>query len=284
MDVLRVAAVTDTAPLGNSTDGLARVRRWVQAARHRRADVVLFPELYLTGYAPHHPERLGATPVPGPLSLSLQRMADDTRMMLLVGLAELDPSGRRYASQLVVRPGLPLDRYRKVHLAPPEQGLFTPAESFSVFEHGAWRFGIQLCYDSHFPELSTCMALGGAEVLFMPHASPRGTSREKYRSWCRHLTARAYDNALFVVACNQAGDNGAGLTFPAIVLAIGPDGTELAAYLESAPGMVMVELTRAALTRVRTHRMRFFLPRRRPELYHAIVAAPSVRETPTAIQ
>ncbi len=67
--------------------------------------------------------------------------------------------------------------------------------------------GIQLCYDAHFPELSTRMAVNGADIIFMPHASPRGTPSQKLTSWLRHLTARAFDNGVFIVACNQNGDN-----------------------------------------------------------------------------
>ena len=101
--------------------------------------------------------------------------------------------------------------YRKLHLAPPEADHFSSGESLPVFHWSGIRFGIQLCYDAHFPQLSTQMAEADADMIFIPHASPRGQAAEKHQSWMRHLPARAFDNGLFVVACNQTGDNGNGL-------------------------------------------------------------------------
>jgi predicted amidohydrolase len=47
---------------------------------------------------------------------------------------------------------------------------------------------------------------------------------EKFESWMRHLPARAFDNGVFVGACNPVGENGAGLSFPGVALLLGPDG------------------------------------------------------------
>jgi N-carbamoylputrescine amidase len=136
-----------------------------------------------------------------------------------------------------------------------------------LFETKEVRFGIQLCYDAHFPELSTQMALKGADIIFIPHASPQGTPQEKYQSWMRHLPARAYDNSTFVVACNQAGKNEKGLDFPGIALIVGPSGKVVAKDLSGKEGMLVADLEAGEMDRVRNNRMHFFLPHRRPELY-----------------
>ena len=67
-----------------------------------------------------------------------------------------------------------------------------------MFHEGDLTFGLELCYESHFPEISTVLCLKGAEILFMPHASPRGEPDEKMKSWLRHLPSRAFDNGVFV--------------------------------------------------------------------------------------
>jgi predicted amidohydrolase len=128
-------------------------------------------------------------------------------------------------------------------------------------------FGIQLCYDAHFPELSTRMALNGADVIFIPHASPRGTPEDKYHSWLRHLKARAFDNSVFIVAVNQVGDNGNGLAFPGIAVAISPSGEVMDKKLCENEDMLVVELKEDLLTRVRSSFMHFFLPNRRKDLF-----------------
>ncbi len=83
----------------------------------------------------------------------------------------------------------------------------------------------------------------------------------------RHLTARAYDNGVFIVACNQAGNNGRGLEFPGLAVVIGPSGKILKNKTSTREGLLVADLKAGDLTDVRDHRMRYFLPNRRPELY-----------------
>jgi N-carbamoylputrescine amidase len=111
------------------------------------------------------------------------------------------------------------------------------------------------------------MALDGVDVIFMPHASPRGTAEEKRDSWLRHLPARAFDNGVFVVACNQTGDNGARLRFPGVALAIGPDGRVIAMDAGDREGLLLATLNAERLGAVRNHPMRYFLPHRRPDIF-----------------
>ncbi|MBL0712380.1 MAG: nitrilase, partial [Desulfosarcina sp.] len=97
---------------------------------------------------------------------------------------------------------------------------------------------------------------------------PRGTPQQKMDSWLRHLPARAFDNGLFVVACNQTGDNGQGLSFPGVAMGMGPDGCVICNRMPDSEGLLIADLKGADLQKVRTHRMRFFLPHRRGDLYH----------------
>ena len=157
--------------------------------------------------------------------------------------------------------------YRKLHLAPPEADNFSPGETLPVFHGSGIRFGIQLCYDAHFPELSTQMAEADADVIFMPHASPRGRAADKHQSWMRHLPARAFDNGLFVVACNQTGDNENGLVFPGNAVVISPSGEVIETRLSGNSGMLVADLTTDQIRHVRSHRMRYFFPNRRPGIY-----------------
>jgi N-carbamoylputrescine amidase len=102
----------------------------------------------------------------------------------------------------------------------------------------------------------------------MPHASPRGTPDDKFNSWTRHLTARAFDNGVFVAACNQTGSNHMGLQFPGLAMVVGPSGEIIARAADTDEGLLVADLKAAALAHVREHRMRYFLPNRRPEIYH----------------
>ena len=90
----------------------------------------------------------------------------------------------------------------------------------------------------------------------------------------RHLAARAFDNSLFVVACNQIGENEKGLYFPGISLIIGPSGNVIEKNLSNTENLMITDLKSEALNWVREHRMRYFLPNRRPELFDIYCKTP----------
>ena len=187
---------------------------------------------------------------------------------MLVGMARQNGGERPYAGHCVFFPDGTMATYHKVHIAPPEKETFAPGNSIPVFSTGGVTFGIQLCFDAHFPELSAAMTAKGAEVIFIPHASPRGDAEEKHASWLRHLTARAFDNSIYVVACNQIGENCNGLTFPGNALVVGPSGDVLAKDTRPHPSMLLADLKAENLEAVRSHPMRHFFPHRRTDLYH----------------
>jgi len=267
MKDIRIAAVIFNSVVNRPDDNLARMVHWVKEARKLGARLICFPELTVTGYSTRPEIKDAAEPVPGPISRRLQEMACEHKMPILAGMAEKDEKGRIFASHLVATPEKISGVYRKIHIAPPERGIFSPGDTVPLFESAGIRLGIQLCYDAHFPELSSRMALGGADVIFMPHASPRGTPQEKFNSWMRHLTARAFDNGVFIVACNQTGKNQKGLEFPGLAVVIGPSGNVLKDRITDRESMLVADLSADDLSDVRDHKMRYFLPNRRPELY-----------------
>ena len=264
---IRIAAVIFNSIVNQSHNNLERMAYWVKQAQKQGAQLICFPELTVTGYSTRPEIKKTAEAIPGPISRGLQEMAHDHQMVILAGMAEKDTKGFVFASHLIVTPAEISGVYRKIHIAPPERGIFSPGNTVPIFETAGIKLGIQLCYDAHFPELSTCMALGGADVIFMPHASPRGTPQEKLNSWMRHLTARAFDNGVFIVACNQTGQNQKGLEFPGLAVVIGPSGNILKDKTTDRESMLVADLKADDLSDVRNHKMRYFLPNRRPEMY-----------------
>lgn len=269
MKNIRIAAVISNSPVNQIDTNLNRMLHWVKQSKEQGVQMICFPELNICGYG-IRPGGITAEPVPGPVSRFLQDLAVKEEMVILAGMAEKGADSRVYASHLVAQPDGSVGIYRKLHIAPPEREVFSAGNNVPLFDALGVRFGIQLCYDSHFPELSTLMTAQGAELIFMPHASPHKTPAEKYDTWKRHLPARAYDNSLFIVACNQQGDNGSGLGFPGLAMVIGPSGEILQKDLSGKEGMLIADLRAGDLNHVRNHKMRFFFPNRRPELYSSI--------------
>ncbi len=264
---IRIAAVILNCPVGRIADNLDRMAAWVEAAKKQGVDVVCFPEMNITGYSSSANIKKVAETVPGKISRSVSEMAQAYDIDILAGLAEADLAGRVFASHLVATAQGVAGIYRKVHVAPPEIQIFTAGDAIPLFDISGFKLGIQLCYDAHFPELSTRMATEGADAIFMPHASPRGTPAEKFDSWMRHLSARAFDNGLYVIACNQTGNNQNELNFPGLAVVLDPAGRILKKDIGGKENLIVADLKAGELEEIRAHRMRYFLPNRRPDLY-----------------
>jgi predicted amidohydrolase len=268
---VKVAAICMGSEIGCAKANLERIQALVQTASGKGAEIICLPELCVTGYSLGDPMEAYGTLSPWDAIQWLDCLARDSGRIVVAGLVEPADHGRPYISQLVLGADGLLGTYRKTHLSPPESARYRPGAALPVFRAGEVAFGVQLCYEAHFPEISTVMALKGADILFLPHASPRGEPKEKLDSWMRHLAGRAFDNGLFVVACNQVGQNREDLIFPGVGVIIGPDGRVMESYAGDEEKILYAELREEDLKRVREHRMRYFLSRRRPELYGRIV-------------
>jgi len=267
MKDVRVAIAVFNARVGHTRENLDKTAVYIKQAAAAGSDMICFPEMNITGYSNHPDIVLQAEPVPGPSVEALATLSQKKNILILAGLAERNDNGSVFASHVALAPDGLLGVYRKLHIAPTEQAMYTAGKEIPLFNYQGVRFGIQLCYDAHFPDLSTHMAVKGAEVVFVPHASPRGVAIDKHRSWMRHLPARAYDNSLFVIACNQTGDNNKGLHFPGNAMAIGPSGHILEEWTTGEEALHFIALKVDEFQRVRDNRMHFFLPNRRPNLY-----------------
>jgi N-carbamoylputrescine amidase len=140
-------------------------------------------------------------------------------------------------------------------------------QDIPVYKSENLSFGIQMCYDAHFPRLSEAMAIKGIDLIFFPHASPRCSSREKLKSWMRHLPARAFDNSIYVLACNQTGRNKSGLTFPGVALCIDPSGNLVDKKFSASDSLLTSRIDLEKIEEVRGHRMKYFLPNTRADIY-----------------
>jgi predicted amidohydrolase len=270
---LRVAAVCMHSETGEIRENLDRTASYVAKASETGANVVCFPELSLTGYSLQDPSHVYKELGQDAVIEKVLHMARDKNVIIIAGLVERSLRDKLYISQIVAGPRGLMGVYRKTHLSPPEAEKYEAGQEINVFSDYEITFGVQLCYESHFPEISTVMALNGIEVLFLPHASPRGEPAEKMDSWLRHMPSRAFDNGFYVVACNQVGRNREGLDFPGVAVAVGPDGRIMESYMGKEEGLVIVDLNAHFLGEVRKHRMRYFLPNRRPELYREICSS-----------
>ncbi len=265
---IRIALVVCRSVVGSTDENLSRIKQWSFSARDNGAELACFPELGATGYHIGDQIHSIAETIPGPSSRSIENIATETGICVLAGIAEKNGT-RIHAAHILARPKAGISGvYRKLHLGPPETKVFAPGtqEPFLSKIRGL-NLGIQLCYDAHFPELSTSMALKGADIIIIPHASPGRSPDEKLASWMRHLPARAFDNGVYVAAVNPVGENRCSLSFPGVAVLLSPEGKILQKYTGCDETMLIADLSAGELESVRLNPMKYFLPNRRPDMY-----------------
>lgn len=269
METVKTALVIQNCMTGDFNHNLESTLNFISLAAEQQADMIVFPEMNLTGYTTGKDALNICMPADTDELEVFSALSAKYDMTILTGIAEKTIDKKIFALHLVYHPDGRIDQYRKIHTAPFEKTYFSAGNQITIFESCGFKFGLQLCYDAHFPELSLAMALKGVDAILIPHASPRGSCREKFDSWTRHLTARAFDNGIYICACNQTGDNGSGLEFPGLCLLVGPDGNIVYHSIDDScsEGIHFVELVRSELDHVRSHRMRYFLPNRRDDLF-----------------
>jgi omega-amidase len=195
--------------LGRPAENLDKVRAMTGEARRRGSQLVVFPELWSTGYdlerAPEH-----ATPVDQGLFAETAALARQESIHILGSLLEQTDRGYRNTAVIFSPEGRLLGQYSKVHLfRPMEEDVYLVAGvDAPVFDLPWGTSALAICYDLRFPELFRKYALGGARVVLLVAEWPR----PRLSHWQTLLQARAIENQLFVVACNRVGES-AGRSF-----------------------------------------------------------------------
>lgn len=221
--------------VGESEANRERVRTAVLAAPE--ADLLVLPELANSGY---HFESQGqsaqlAEPVDGPFVALLRELARARNLTLVSGLAERDGS-TLYNSAVLVRPDGSIELYRKLHLFLNEKDHFAPGNlGLPVFQVGAARIGLLICFDWQFPEAWRTLALRGADIVCHPsNLVLPGLAQ-------RAIPVHALLNRVYVVTANRIGTE-SGLTFTGRSILVGPRGELLAEAPETSEETRVVEI------------------------------------------
>jgi predicted amidohydrolase len=279
-------AAAQTGPvLGDDwRENVPNACRMIEDAARKQVDIACFSELFMT---PFFPNRLTRdfdkyfVSLPDPAMKPVFDAAADHRVALVLPFGEKD--GRHYYNSCVVcdRNGKKLGVYRKTHIpailpsglpggtGSYEKFYFSPGSDFPVFDLCGTKIGIQICYDRKYPEGSRLLTLKGAEILFMPIcAATYGETTLRGNTWEIPLQARAYENGVFVVAVNRAGDEN-GRKHIGRSMIIDPVGAQMIAVASSdEPELLVATVDLDHVTAAQTS-----LPwwrDRRPELYGAL--------------
>ncbi len=224
MKRLHLACGQFRADPGNKPANVAAMDRLAAEAAKRGCELVLFPEMALTGYLPPDDMPSLAESVDGPSAGTISDIARAHRIAVAYGFPELvDDPERRFNTFIVFdSAGAEAGRYRKIHLWDTEAAWCAPGTETPVFDLNGTALSGWICYDTRFPELARLEFLAGAEVCLVPTAW-LGPPEE----WDLSLRARALDNAFFVAGSDLINPL-SGLECRGLSLITGPHGEVLA--------------------------------------------------------
>lgn len=243
---------------------LNTLRRFVRDAARQSCRVICFPECFLTGYVPEEADLLSIS-ADSHILQQVSEIAAEYSVDILTGFMEKEGSAYHITHGLFRRDGT-RDLYRKTHLGSREKLHFTPGNTLEVFPLSCGvPIGIQLCVETHYPEITQTLALRGAQLIFAPHAVPR-VSGDRCEIWSKYIPARSYDNRVFMACCNQWDSY-----FGGGCLVTGPRGDVCGSCFEDREALWICSIDESLTASFRDPGVRrsahFFPAHRRPELY-----------------
>jgi len=232
--VLRVAMAQIAPVLGDLQRNLALHIEQIEAARRQHADLIVFPELSLTGYFLRDmvPD-LAISPEGPEIGLLVEAAGS---MSLVVGLVEETPGHRFYNAALYAEGGRVVHVHRKVYLPTyglfDEQRYFAAGDRFFAFDTARFgRVGILVCEDFWHLSAAAIMQAEEIDMLICTANSPaRGVDGAKvHTAETYEQLTKAFAQLLgaAVVVVNRVGFED-GLCFWGGSMAVGPDGRTMA--------------------------------------------------------
>jgi predicted amidohydrolase len=243
----------------------ANLEKIADRAARSRADVLLTPELSVTGY--DLGDEAADLAVPLMLGAPVGAHFSGIRTNVLLGLCERGEDGITYNAMVAVQDGLVRFRHRKLYL--PTYGMFDEGRFFgrgnviAPWSLGSWRIGVLLCEDLWHPGLAYVLACSGIQVLLVAAAAPgRGIAAAETASAGSHsrfATAANWETivrsyallfGIYVALANRTGVEGSS-TFAGGSLIAGPDGGILTRAPDSGEAVLHADLDLAAVRRAR---------------------------------
>jgi predicted amidohydrolase len=208
---------------------LQKIETTVTRAAKKGADLVILPELSLTGYVVRDQIYELAEEIPGPSTRTIQRIARDVGIHVVFGMPEKSKKAQAtlHNTAVLVGPKGFIGKYRKMYLPThsvfEEKRYFRPGYEAPVFDTNLGKISLLICYDIYFAEVTRLARLEGAQLTVCISASPAVR-----RSFFEILTAaRAVENTTFLAFVNLVGVED-GLQFWGGSRLVGPNGRVLA--------------------------------------------------------
>jgi len=267
---ITVALAQISSRVGDKEHNIAEMEKKIKKAKRKSANLVIFPELALTGYVCRDLVYELAEPVPiGPSIRQITDIAKRENVHVIFGMIERSAKADAvlHNTAVLIGPRGFIGKYQKMHL--PTHSVFEERRYFRhgyqtpVYETSIGKLGMIICYDIYFPEITRLMRLKGSQLIACISASP-STRREFFEVL---TTARAIENTVFLAFTNLVGIED-GLQFWGGSRLIAPSGSIIAQAKYDEEDLVVEKINYSDMKRVEA-----FVPTLRdlrPELFNAL--------------
>lgn len=205
---------------GDQDKTIAKIRQMASASHASGASMVVFPELFLSGYNQPNLFANLAQPAGGDWEQEIANIAMETGCGVTFGWPERDGDNLYNTATAIDGNGQVLARYRKIQLfGDMERSAFEPGSEYVSFDLEGIPTALLICYDIEFPEHARALAEKGVELILVPTAN--GTDFPDVSTI--FVPARALENGICVAYANYCGSEN-GLTFCGYSTVVSPNG------------------------------------------------------------
>lgn len=211
---MRVAIAQLSVSYFAKEENEGKILSFVEKAAEEEVDLLLFPEAVNLGYfmldqTRNRDEALSlalkmAPTLSSPWVQELKRKARKGFYLACGGFFR-HGGNRLVNALLLISPKGEISTYHKTHLYHQkelrEEDFVAKGSELKVVDTVLGKIGLSICYDLNFPEVARTLALKGAQIVLLPAAWPKMAGA----SWDILLPARAFENEVYVLACDQTG-------------------------------------------------------------------------------
>ena len=190
----------------NKSDNLSLCEKMIQIAKIHHSDLVIFPEMTLTGFSMNISSIAEQSDRSQTVD-SFKKLADKYNISIIFGVAFNQFAKASNNAVFIDRSGEILGTYQKIHpfSFSNEDIYFEAGEKILTVKFESMSIGITICYDLRFPELYS--ALGASSDLIINIAN---WPHKRIEHWETLLKARAIENQIFVAGVNRTGKDNNG--------------------------------------------------------------------------
>ena len=239
----------------------------IQAIDSFQGDLLVFPELALSGYqflSQEEASELSEEIPSGKACQQIEKAIRGRELYVVLGIAEREHDAL-YNSAVLIGPAGYIGTYRKTHLFFEETLWFTPGNTgFQVWDIGLAKIGLLVCFDWFYPEAARTLALKGADILchpsnlVLPHCPDA-------------MVTRCLENHVFSITANRVGmeDRGSqsALSFIGLSEIVAPNGKILHRASQKDPELFSADIDMCEARDKRINPYNDLLKDRRTEWY-----------------